>query len=653
MDTNSDRTKDAGTRRASPAIELIGIDKRFGPVRANRAVLIQACGSARNLALDRMNKNSETFTFADVAVAFAKLAPQLPKLIRNNIRLSKASADDRLSAGRIFEEVAAKQPNKVFLCFEDSRWTYAEFNAWVNQLAHYFVRQGIRSGDCIALMFENCPELLACTLAAQKLGAIAGMLNHHQHGQALVHSITLVKPKMVIAGSGCTDAIIEIRSLCDPHISWHYFGEGAAHLPFFDVQQGIRNEPAQNLPQTQDVRLGDKCYYVFTSGTTGLPKAASMSHHRWYKAGLGMGVTAMRLNATDVLYCPLPLYHNNALTIAVSSVINCGGTLALSRKFSTSRFWSDIRKHGATSFIYVGELCRYLLNAPSSPRDQDHQVRVIIGNGVRPEIWQAFEQRFGIKHICEFYGASENTAAFVNVLNLKKTAGLSPMGYAVVEVDHDTEAPVKSPDGFLRKVQKGHTGLLITEVTATDPFAGYSDAQATEAKLFRNVFQTGDVWFNTGDLVRDQGFKHIAFVDRMGDTFRWKGENVATTEVEAVLLNEPDIAEAIVFGVRIPNTDGRAGMAAVTLKPDRALDGHALALRLEQTLPAYAVPLFIRLIKQAETTATFKVKKSDLKKQAFDDCQGDDVYVLMNKSEGYVPLTANRLASIQAGHTRF
>ena len=377
-----------------------------------------------------------------------------------------------------------------------------------------------------------------------------------------------------------------------------------------------------------------------------------MSHYRWLKGMAGLGQMALRLREDDVLYCCLPLYHNNALTVSWGSALISGGTLALGRKFSASRFWDDIRRHDATAFCYIGELLRYLLLQPESPRDREHRVRLIVGNGLRPELWEAFEQRFGIHQISEFYGASESNAAFVNGFGLAKTAGFCPLPFAIVEFDAETETPRRDAKGFLRKVPVGGVGLLITEVGSKTPFDGYTDAKASEAKLLRNVFKAGDCWVNSGDLVRDQGWRHIQFVDRVGDTFRWKGENVATTEVEAALGSFPGVQEAVVYGVQLPHSDGRAGMAALTL--EGALDGAALARHLCERLPAYAVPLLLRLRSEQETTSTFKFRKVDLKREGFDPHTVDEpLHVLLDRERGYQPLDAALFAEMQQGTRRF
>ena len=356
----------------------------------------------------------------------------------------------------------------------------------------------------------------------------------------------------------------------------------------------------------------------------------------------GLSQMAMRLKPTDVVYCCLPLYHNNALTVSWGAALGAGGTLALSRKFSASRFWDEVRQHQATCFTYIGELCRYLLNQPPKPTDREHFVRIIVGNGLRAEVWEAFEQRFGITDIREFYGASEGNSAFVNAFGARGTAGFSPLSYAIVAFDAETETPVRDKKGYMKKVGAGGTGLLLTEVTDRAPFDGYTDSKASEGKLLRGVFGKKDCWFNTGDLVRDQGWRHIQFVDRVGDTFRWKGENVSTTEVEGALATCTGVAQAVVYGVEVPGADGRAGMAALTLAEGAAFDGARLAEELKGRLPAYAVPLYVRLQQQVETTGTFKYRKVDLKREGFNaQLVSEPLYQLDPAVGAYLPMEPN------------
>jgi fatty-acyl-CoA synthase len=322
--------------------------------------------------------------------------------------------------------------------------------------------------------------------------------------------------------------------------------------------------------------------------------------------------------------------------------------LALGRNFSASRFWDDIQRTRSTAFCYIGELCRYLLNQPVRPNERTHRVRVVVGNGLRPEIWDEFTQRFGIGRVAEFYGASECNLAFINAFNIERTAGMCPLPFAVVAFDGDTGQPAREADGRLRKVGAGHVGLLITKVTDKAPFDGYTDADATEKKLVRNGFRRGDCWFNTGDLVRDQGWSHVAFVDRLGDTFRWKGENVATTEVEGALDEWPAIELAVVYGVEVPGADGRAGMAAVKLRDGAELDGSGLARHLADRLPGYAIPLFLRVIDEVEQTSTFKSRKVALREDGY----VGGGYVLADRGADYVPAYEGYAGEVAAGRIR-
>ncbi len=306
-------------------------------------------------------------------------------------------------------------------------------------------------------------------------------------------------------------------------------------------------------------------------------------------------------------------------------------------------------RHEATAFVYIGEICSYLLNQPAKPTDRAHKVRVIAGNGLRPAIWDEFTQRFGIKRVCEFYAASEGNTAFVNAFNIDKTTGMCPTPVAFVDYDHDTGEPLRDEKGRVRKVPSGEPGLLLSKVSSFQPFDGYTDEKATERKLVRNAFSDGDMWFNTGDLMRYQGFGHAAFVDRLGDTFRWKGENVATTEVEAALSMDPTIDQCTVYGVEVEGVGGRAGMAAVVLNEDCEFDGKSLAGTLYDRLPSYAVPLFIRVVHELEHTSTFKSRKVDLREEGHGSHISDPLYVLCGREQGYVPFYEEYTDEVKAG----
>ena len=596
--------------------------------------------------------NKDLVTFQQLAQGTLRVLPELGRVNRGLLAMALAKPERHQSVGLLIEKWARKRPHGVALMDGERQYSWQQFNSWANRIASVLRAQGVRPGDSVGILMENRAETLAVVAGTLKLGAIAGMLNHNQSGEVLEHSVGLIAPKAMVVGAESAQALEGsqegIHRAHQP--VWIWVNEGDSHTPenWLDLNAALESAHSGNPPETARIQLKQPCFYIFTSGTTGLPKASIMSHNRWIKAGAGMGLASLHLHPEDVFYCCLPLYHNNALTVTWGSVLASGCTLALGRKFSASRFWDQVRAYQATVFCYIGELLRYLLNQSPSEHDRNHMVRAIVGNGLRPEIWDEFKQRFGIEVINEFYGASESNIGFINAFNVDRTAGYCPLTFAVVAYDRDADAPIRNAKGRLSKVKKGETGLLISEVTDSAPFDGYTDATASEKKMLRDVFKKGDCWFNTGDLVRDQGFKHIAFVDRTGDTFRWKGENVATTEVEGAFAGLPGIEHAVVYGVQIPGADGRAGMAAISLAPGADFDP-GIAKALQERLPAYAVPVLIRIRQEQETTGTFKYRKVELKETAW-KVQGEPVYVI--EGDRYVELDPDRRQRLEAGTLR-
>lgn len=598
-------------------------------------------------------KNADRITFGELARAGLRDVVRTPSLARGVGLIGASRLFKHLSIGRLVEHHARRHPHRTALRFEDEAYTYAEFNAVANRYAHVLKKSGIRSGDRVAVLVGNRSHTLMAVTAIVKLGAAAAMCNTKQRGEVLAHSLGLVEPAAVLVGDDLHEAFDEVRSglgFDQGDRVWHVGDDSRPpdSAAYRDLTAEARSQSTANPPDTRRVDKSQAAFFIFTSGTTGMPKASVMSHTRWLRGGAGLGLAGMGLCADDALYCCLPLYHNNALTVSWGAVLCAGATMALGHKFSVSAFWDEVHRYEATAFCYIGELCRYLLRAPAGPGDRDHLVRVIIGNGLRPDIWDDFKQRFGIERVCEFYGASEGNLVFVNGFNMDRTAGFCPLSFAVVAFDPVTEAPTKDDHGRLQEVATGEVGLLLTKITSMAPFEGYTDAEASEKKLFRDAFKKGDCWFNTGDLVRDQGMRHIAFVDRLGDTFRWKGENVATTEVEKALNSHPQVAESVVYGVEVPHTDGRAGMAAITPEGDD-LDWAGLAAHLQAELPAYAVPVFIRLKGEQEVTGTFKHRKVDLKKEGFAPPGDETVYWLPPGGDAYEPLTADTRRAVEQG----
>jgi fatty-acyl-CoA synthase len=574
-------------------------------------------------------------------VSLLDIAPHVPGLLRDAPAIVRgvvtgflARPTAKTSIGKVFQERAARYGDRTFIRFEDERLTYREANETVNRYAAVLAARGVGPGDVVGVMLRNSPHTVLLMLAVAKCGAVAGMLNYHQRGKVLAHSIGLLGAKAVVAETEFIEPISESGADTD------------GLMTLDELQQLAASAPTTNPATTAAVLAKDKAFYIFTSGTTGMPKASVMTHYRWLRALGGFGGLGLRLSTDDTLYCCLPLYHNNALTVALSSVLNSGSTLALGKSFSASKFWDEVIRYDATAFVYIGEICGYLLNQPEKPTDRKHRVRVISGNGLRPAIWDEFTKRFGIARVCEFYAASEGNTAFMNVFNVDKTTGLCPTPIAFVEYDDETGGPARGDDGRVHKVKTGEPGLLLSKVSNFQPFDGYTDKDATEKKLVRDAFKDGDVWFNTGDLMRSQGLGHAAFTDRLGDTFRWKGENVATTEVEAAISLDPQVEEATVFGVEVEGAGGKAGMAAIQLKDGQEFDGKALAKAAYEHLPGYAVPLFVRVASELAHTSTFKSQKVELRKQGYGGNTGegdedagkieDPIYVLAGRDEGYV-----------------
>ena len=585
-------------------------------------------------------------SLASRSVSLLSLATQLPAvlmdapvIVRAALTGLLAQPSSKASIGKVFADRAARYGDRTFIRFGEQKISYRQANETANRYAAVLAERGVRRGDVVGIMLRNSPDAVLTMLATVKCGAVAGMINHHQRGEVLAHSIGLLNAAVLVAEA---DLIEPITSS----------GAQLTDLDLMSVEDfatAAVGKPTANPASADEVQAKDPAFYIFTSGTTGHPKASVMTHLRWLRALVAFGGLGLRLRGNDTLYCPLPIYHNNALTVALSSVIDAGATLALGTTFSASRFWDEVRQMDATAFVYIGEVCRYLLNQPAKDTDRAHKIRVIIGNGLRPEIWEEFTGRFGIGRVAEFYGASEGNTGFINVFNIAGSTGLNPMPLAYVEYDPETSEPVRGADGRVRRVPSGKPGLLLSPVNRLSPFDGYTDKAASEKKLVRNAFKDGDVWFNTGDLMSPQGMGHAAFADRLGDTFRWKGENVATTEVEGALAADRAIEECTVFGVEVPDTGGRAGMAAIKIRDGNHFDAHGLAETLYSTLPVYAVPLFIRIVESLETTTTFKSRKVELRAQGYGAEVSDPLYVLNGRTEGYVPFYASFPADVAAG----
>jgi fatty-acyl-CoA synthase len=569
--------------------------------------------------------------------------------------LRKVRAESEITLVDFVEERVAAAPHRLAILFEGRKITNAEMDAHANRVARWATAQGIGRGDVVGLLMENRAEFVMTWLGLAKLGAVTALLNTNLRGHPLAHSLAVADAKHLIVGAELGDALATARE----HVtSWPtVWGTGGA----VGGARDLDGELAERSPDPIDreirrgLKAADKLFYIYTSGTTGLPKAANISNLRACMMG-GGAAGAQQLGPEDRVYVTLPLYHSAGGVMAVGSALISGGVLVLARKFSARRFWSDCRENEVTSFQYIGELCRYLLHSPEQPDERQHRVRVCIGNGLRPEIWEPFQERFEIPKIIEFYGATEGNVALMNLDGRVGAVGRLPKllravtGVSLIRYDVAKDEHVRDEKGFCVPCKPGEVGEAIGRISGLSRFEGYSSPEATEKKILRNVFKTGDAYFRTGDLLRMDADDYFYFVDRIGDTFRWKGENVATSEVAEVLSVCPGVKEANVYGVSVPGHDGRAGMAALVVGDD--FDPARLAERCLRELPAYARPLFLRLLPQIEITGTFKHRKVELVKEGFDPSALSDRLFFLDGERGYLRLDADLYGRIVRGEQR-
>lgn len=557
----------------------------------------------------------------------------------------------------IVEDQARRRPHAPALIYQDSQLSYARMNGRANAYAHWAIGRGLGQGDCVALLMENRPDFICAWLGLFKAGVQAALINTNLMGEGLAHSIALCGARHVIVGAELADHV-RSATFADPPQAWVQDGD-ADGMNGLDAALDAAGEAPVPRSARAGVTLQDRAFFIYTSGTTGLPKAANFTHMRMLFMMYGF-VGALSPRASDRIYNPLPLYHSTGGVCAVGLAFLRGGALIIKRKFSVHEFWSDIHHYQATIFEYIGELCRYLLNQPESPLEKGHQVRVITGNGLRPEIWREFQARFAIPRIVEFYGATEGNVSMLNYDGTVGSVGRVPnylqwlLPTRVMRFDVESEMPVRGDDGLCIECGPDEVGETVGRISARAGrgFEGYSgNKTASERKVLRDVMQKGDAWFRTGDLMRRDEHGYFYFVDRIGDTFRWKGENVATGEVSGALGAVPGVREANVYGMKVPGVDGRAGMAAIVVDGD--FDMGALPAHLAQRLPHYAWPIFLRLSPAIDVTGTFKQRKVDLVKDGFDPAAiADPIYWLDPDKGGYEILTAARYADICEGRVK-
>ncbi|XP_076056825.1 long-chain fatty acid transport protein 4-like isoform X2 [Oratosquilla oratoria] len=598
-----------------------------------------------------------------VRIAYRTLPRDLRALVRYLKLLKKIrhAKKNNLSVPGIFQEVVRKHPSKVAFYFEDQKWTFAEVDEYSNKIANYFSKKGIENGDSVAVFMENRVEYVCTWLGLAKLGAVPALINSNLRLEPLTHCIKVASCKMVIFGKELQEAIVDIQDELEdiPKFATGEKGEEILVKGAIDLDTDIQDAPATTPSQMEQLNFADKLVYIYTSGTTGLPKPAIIKHSRCILAVFA-GSSMIALNTEDTLYCPLPLYHLAASILGSGQALLEGLTVVLRKKFSASCYWSDCIKYGCTVGQYIGEICRYLLNTPAKPEDTQHKLRLMFGNGLRPQIWEQFANRFKIPKISEFYGSTEGNANIINIDGKPGAVGFVSVLFsnvypcALIKVDESGEV-VRDADGMCIRCKPGEPGEFVGLIVKNDPvrdFHGYADKRATAKKIAYDVLKKGDCAFLSGDVLVMDEDGYLYFKDRTGDTFRWRGENVSTSEVEGIVSKIAGNSDAVVYGVEVPGTEGRAGMAAIH-DPEGTLDLEELAEGIQKSLPSYARPLFIRIVTKFDMTGTYKLKKVNLQKEGFDVSQvKDKLYFLDAKNGKYIDLSAELYEKISSGQAR-
>ncbi len=558
--------------------------------------------------------------------------------------------------GRFIQHQAERIPDRTALKFEDGSLSYGAYDREVNRLAAALERAGLGAGEPCAILAPNSPLFLVALGAVAKRGAIGALINTHVTGAGLTHVLRTSGARLGVCDNAALGPLAEVAG-SHPVAFLADTTAGAGLPPGVRPLDDVRPATAA-APDIPDIRGRDVFLYIYTSGTTGYPKPAIVRHLRFTMGGIGLS-QLLGIEEGETIYAPLPLYHGESLFVGFAPAFRAGGAFASRRQFSAGAFLDDVRRHEAVAFVYVGELCRYLLRQPPTPHDREHRLRVAAGAGLRPDIWTAFQERFGIARIVEMYGATEGNVALQNldgrVGSVGKPHAMLEGQVALARFDHAAADIARGPDGLAIRCDDDEPGELLGKVGAAGAmdYDGYTDRAATERKLLRDVFAPGDAWFRTGDLLRRDREGYYYFVDRIGDTFRWKGENVATQEVADVLNAAPGVSESTVYGIAIPGEDGRAGMAAVVLATGATFDPASFYAHADRHLPRYAMPAFVRLVGEVEVTGTLKQRKQRFVTEALAlDAAAEPVLVRDDGARRYVPFTASLREDLRQGRLR-
>ena len=555
----------------------------------------------------------------------------------------------KLSLLNFFDNNVKKRPNDIAFIFEGDEITWKEADEQTNKYAGFLKSQNINKGDCFAILMDNSPDFLMLLLASFRVGSLAALINTTVSGEGLKHVIGISDVKLITAGASHLEKLSS--ALGDSDLK---------NIPIFGMEDN------EKIPdQVEDIKklskqfstfipyqpiMKDVAAYIFTSGTTGLPKAALVDHAKLVKGSFAGHFLCFNFNKNDRLYMTLPLYHSTGLILGWAASLRSGCPNVIKSKFSASDFWNDVKKYNVNKFIYVGELCRYLMNLPPSDGDKDNPITQISGNGLRPDIWESFQKRFNINKIVEIYGATEAVGMTINSFGRSGMIGRKRSDSTIIHCNKDDGSPILSSEGFCTKVSEGETGLYIQKISSSAKFQGYLDAQASNKKILQNVFKTGDQYFNTGDLITLHDNNWLSFADRVGDTYRWKSENVSTMEVAAILNNASGVMDCNVYGVQVDSAEGKAGMAAMNVSDEFSFI--SFIEHVNKNLNTFQKPYFLRLTKEMQTTGTFKHQKEDLKKQGFNPSLIKDKLYFLQK-DNYVEIDQALYNRIHSGDERF
>ncbi len=569
-------------------------------------------------------------------------------------------AERGITLPALIDSLAAQFTAAPALVSSETSLTYGQLAFRCNQYSRWGIACDLRSGDTVVLLMSNCAEYLAIWLGLTRVGVVVALVNSQLSGELLAHSINISQPKCLIVGADLAPRVAAIRARLAPALECRVLGS-SQEFPPLATELGPLPGDSLHAAERAAPSIDATALYIYTSGTTGLPKAAKVSHYRlmqWSHWFAGM----MDTKPEDRMFNCLPLYHSVGGVVATFATLVNGGAVVIRPRFSASDFWRDVRDERCTLFQYIGELCRYLVNTPYQPIETQHSLRMACGNGLRPEVWATFRSRFRVPRILEYYASTEGNFSLYNCEGQPGAIGRIPgflanrLPVALLRFDVEKSEPRRNADGFCERCAANEIGEAAGLMPDTDSeragrFEGYADTEATNRKVLRSVFKEGDSWYRTGDLMRRDERGYYYFVDRVGDTYRWKGENVSTAEVLTALTASHGVVEGVVYGVTIAGADGRAGTAALVVNSD--FDLVAFRAEVAARLPLYARPVFLRILSTLEATATFKPRKQDLAQAGVDPNRiKDALYFDDAQSQRYISLDAQLYAAILTGTVR-